>query len=404
MTADSPSPGTPRPSFTRNLVRGVGVVAVLAAATGGILTATRASDEGGAQEAPLPPSVTVAPPVVERVTDWRVYTGRFEAVERVDIRARVSGHLESIHFNDGQIIRKGDLLFVIDPRPFAAAVAQAGANLQRARSQLALATLELERGERLLPKNVITREAYDTRRVNRDVARAEVAAAQAALRAAELDLAYSKVHAPVTGRASSAQVDTGNLVNGDSGTGTVLTTIVSVDPIHFTFDVPESDYLAFAGALSDVAVAGRSPTLPPVGLHLHGETGWPHHGDLEFVDNQLDRQTGTIRLRASFANKDGLLLPGLFGEVRMATAPAYDALLVPESAIFSDQAAKLVLVVDDENTVQPRPVVLGPAHGDHRIVREGIGPDDRIIVSGLLRARPGGKVTPRPLEVADGGN
>ncbi len=341
------------------------------------------------------PPVGVARPLAREVTDWDEFTGRFEAVERIVVQAQVSGFLDSVHFDDGQLVRKGDLLFVIDPRPYQAVVDRARAELARAESQLVLAELDLARAQRLLASNAIAREEVDSRNATRNGAAADVEAAHAALRTAQLNLEFTRVTSPIDGRVSRALVDVGNLVVGGAGAATSLTTVVSIDPIHFVFDASEADYLRYvrSGARSPSEVAPEDRR--PVYVRLVDETEWTRRGIIDFVDNVFEQATGTIRVRARFANPDGLLVPGIFGRLRVAATEPYPALLVPDDAVVSDQSAKLLMVVGEDDVVQPRVVRLGPLYEGLRVIRSGIGADDRVIVDGLLRARPGGKVTPQ---------
>lgn len=338
---------------------------------------------------PPAPSVTVAHPELREVVDWDEYTGRFEAVEHVDIRARVAGYLESVHFRDGQLIKKGDLLFTIDPRPFEAAVARAEANLDRAKTQLALAGLELSRAERLVKKSMMSHEETDTRRTNRAATAAEVAAAEAELRTARLELGYARITAPISGRVSRRQIDVGNLIKVNDP----LTSIVTLDPMYFVFDASEAEYLEFVRQHGADGTPGTGSRPATVNLRLMDEDGWKHTGHLDFLDNQLDTETGTIRMRAVFKNTGGILLPGVFGRLRLAATAPYQALLIPDQAVLSDQSAKLVMTVAADGTVVPRPVQLGGLHEGQREVLSGVTASDRVIVKGLLRARPGTKVS-----------
>lgn len=338
------------------------------------------------------PQVSVAVPVRGKVTSYDEFTGRFEASEHVTVQSRVSGYLNSVHFQDGQLVKAGDLLYVIDPRPFEANVARAQAAVARAESQLTLGELELTRAERLLSTNAMAREEGDSRRATVRAAKADSDAAKATLRSASLELEFTRVTAPVSGRVSSTLVDVGNLVTGGAGAATVLTSIVSRTPIYFTFDVSEADYLSY---LRVSAAAGQSQDATrPVHVKLLGETEWTRIGELDFVDNQFDQATGTIRMRASFSNADGMLVPGIFGRLRMAASPEYEALMIPDRAILSDQSHRMVMVVGADDVVQPRRVEPGPLSSGLRVIHKGLEPGDRVIVDGLLRARPGAKVTP----------
>ena len=343
---------------------------------------------GAAQEAP---TVSVSTPEIRTLRTWATFTGRFDAVEHVDIRARVTGYLQSVHFEAGVHVDRGDLLFVIDPRPFEAALAHAEAEAKRARSRLELAEIDRERGERLLARDAIAREDVQTRQTESEIASAEVAAAEAALQQARLELDYTRIVAPVSGRVSSRNVDVGNLVHGDAELP--LTTLVTQDPIHFVFDVSETTYLEWSGH-DDSADPVVAPGLP-VQLKLLGAADWRYQGRLDFIDNRLDHQTATLRMRAEFDNPDGRLRPGQFGRLRVPTSAPHEAMLVPAAAIRTDQAAKTVFVVNADNVVETRLVETGALRGDMRIISNGLVADDRVIVSGLLHARPGATVDPR---------
>jgi len=338
-----------------------------------------------------PPPVTVARPLTATVVDHDEYTGRFEAVRQVEVEARVSGYLEEIHFVDGQLVAAGDLLYVIDPRPLEAAVARARAEVARAESVLTLAQLDLGRAEELLPEGATTQETVDTRRATRDTADANVAVALAELRTVELELSFTQITASIAGRVSSTNVDIGNLVSGGSAGTTVLTTIVSENPVHLVFDISEAAFLSYA-RLNGTGAEGFSADVE---LRLLDEAEFTRKGRLEFVDNAFDASTGTIRLRAIFDNPDGLLVPGLFGRLRLPASAPYEALLVPDRAIVSDQNDKLVMVVGADNVVMPQKVELGGMHGGLRVVRSGLATDALVVIDGLLMARPGAPVTPQ---------
>lgn len=345
---------------------------------------------------PVPPTVTVAHPLAKKITEWDEYTGRFDAVDDVELRARVSGYLESVHFKDGQIVKKGDLLFVIDPRPFQIAVDQAKADLAGARARQQLAAIELERAAQLLGASNVSRSTYDQRLQEKESADAAVAAADAALRKAELDLEYTQITAPIDGRTSNRRVDVGNLVLSDGTGPTLLTTIVSLDPIYFVFDVSEADYLRYQRLDREGRRQSSRDVPNPVYVRLADERGWPRQGHMDFVDNVVDRSTGTIRARAVFANPDYALTPGVFGRLRLLGSGEHEVIMIPDEAVVSDQARKLVMTVAADGTVQPRPVTLGPIVDGLRIVRDGLTADDTVVINGLLRARPGAKVTAQP--------
>jgi RND family efflux transporter MFP subunit len=344
---------------------------------------------------PPPPVVTVANPDKQTVIDYDEYVGRFVAVDSVEVRARVSGYLERVHFEDGQIVKQGDLLFTIDQRPFQNALEQAKANLAQARANLAFAEGDLERASQLVRDKTITQQTYDQRTQAKRVAQASVAAQEAAVAQATLDLTFTEYRAPVAGRIGDRRVSVGNLVTGGtSGNTTLLASIVSIDPIRFEFTFDEASYLRYERAgTSAKDVASRSAV--PVTLKLIDEADFLHEGHMDFVDNVIDRATGTIRGRAVFPNPKGVLTPGMFARVRVAGSAPYAALLVPDTAIGTDQARKFLLTVGADGTVVQKNVILGQLVGTLRVIKDGIGPDDRVIVNGIMRARPGQKVTPQ---------
>ena len=343
--------------------------------------------------APAAPSVTVARPLQKMITEWDEYTGRFVAVERVEVRARVSGFVDLVDFNEGQMVKQGDRLFVIDPRPYKLAVEQAKADLERAKAKLELASLDVQRAAPLVRGNTITEREFDTRKANERDAAGQVGSAEAALKQAELNLEWTEVRAPISGRISDRRIDAGNLVTGGPTGATLLTVIVSIDPIHFAFDGSEADFLHYMR----LAAAGARPSSRdvqnPVAVRLADETEFKHHGQMNFVDNVLNTRTGTIRGRAVFENKDGFLTPGFFGRLRLFGGE-HEALLIPDSAIASDQSRKIVFTVADDGTVGTKLIEPGPIVEGLRVIRSGLAPTDRIVIDGLQRARPGQKVTP----------
>ena len=345
------------------------------------------------------PAVDVAAPIVKTVREWDQYTGRFQAVNRVEIRARVSGYLKSIHFGDGQLVKEGDLLFVIDPRPFEADLAAAKAGVESAKAELKLADAELKRGEELLRRKVTAEAEVERRRAQRDIATAKALEAAANARTAELNLSFTNVRAPAGGRVSDRRVDVGNLVSGGSAGATLLTTLVGLDPIHFVFDASERAYLKYArlNASGQGAVSRSGPN--PVYVRLADETGWPHRGVMNFVDNELGQETGTIRGRAVLPNPNGFLQPGMFGEVRLLGSRAYPAVLVPDSAILSDQATKIVMAVDAAGKVSARVVEIGPMIDGLRVIRKGLTGEEKIVVNGVQRAGPGAEATATVTEI-----
>jgi RND family efflux transporter MFP subunit len=348
------------------------------------------------QAAAPPPQVTIAKPSSKMIADQDEYVGRFVAVESVEVRARVPGYLEAIHFQDGQMVKAGDLLFTIDRRPFQIALAQAQASLAQAKATLAFAESDLVRAQGVAIGSVITQQTFDQRTQAKRSAEAAVAAQQAAERQAALDLEFTELRAPVSGRIGDRRVSMGNLVTGGtSGSTSLLATIESIDPIRFEFTLDEASYLRYGDLATDRTGANRGLTLP-VKLKLLGEPAFSHEGKMDFVDNAIDRSSGTIRARAVLPNPDGRFTPGMFARVRMAAAPAKDELLVPDAAIGAEQARKFVLVVDAENVARPKYVTLGPVVDGLRVVTQGLTPDDNVIINGLMRARPGAKVTPQP--------
>jgi membrane fusion protein, multidrug efflux system len=346
-----------------------------------------------ATAAPPAPSVTIARPVQKLITEWDEYTGRFAAVETVEVRARVSGFVDSIHFNEGQMVKRGDLLFIIDRRPYEIAVEQAKADVERAKAKLEVASLDVQRATPLVRSQSLTEREFDTRKAAERDAAGQVGSAEAALKQAQLNLEWSEVRAPTTGRISDRRVDAGNLITGGQTGATLLTVIVSIDPIHFLFDGSEADFLRYLR----LAAAGARPSSRdvqnPVSVRLADETDYAHQGRMDFVDNALNAKTGTIRGRAVFENKDGLLTPGFFGRLRLFGGE-HDALLVPDSAIASDQSRKIIFTVAADATVATKLVELGPIVDGLRVIRSGLAATDRIVIEGLQRARPGQKVTP----------
>jgi multidrug efflux system membrane fusion protein len=351
------------------------------------------------QAAPPPPSVTVAKPVKRTVADYDEYVGRFVAVNSVEVRARVSGYLDGVHFKDGQQVKQGDLLFTIDKRPFQNSLNQAQANLTLARSNLAFTEADLARGQELVRDKTITQQIFEQRSQAFRNAQAAVAGAEAAVRQAELDLEFTELRSPINGRIGDRRVSPGNLVTGGAGGNTtLLATVVSTDPIYFEFTFDEASYLRYERVPpsgGDQSVASRNAGAE-LALKLIDEKDFDHPGRMDFTDNVIDRSTGTIRGRGVFANANGVFTPGMFGRVRVPGSPLYEALLLPDSAIGTEQARRFVLTVNADNTVVSKFVTVGQTTSDGlRVIKDGIGPDDRVIVNGLLRARPGQKVTPQ---------
>ncbi len=348
------------------------------------------------QAAPPPPAVTVAKPTRQTVTDFDEYVGRFVAVDMVEMRARVSGYLDKVHFQDGQIVKQGDLLFTIDRRPYETTLAQIKAALAQARANLAFAESDLARGQQLVRDKTITEQTFDQRTQAKRVAEASVAAQEAAVRQAELDLQFTELKAPVGGRIGDRRVSEGNLVTGGTGTTTLLATIVSIDPIRFEFTFDEASYLRYerlATGGPDAASRGKGVK---VSLRLIDEPDFAHEGTVDFVDNVIDRSSGTIRGRAQMPNPKGLFTPGMFARVRVPASVPYDALLVPDVAIGSEQVRKFVMVVGQDNTATQKYVTLGQiVSGGLRVIKDGLSADDSVVVNGLARIRPGIKVAPQ---------
>lgn len=344
---------------------------------------------------PPPPQVTVSKPVKKLVTDYDEYVGRFVAVDFVEVRARVSGYLDAVHFQDGQLVKKGDPLFTIDPRTFKAALDQARASLVQAEANLAFADSNLKRAKRLVEGTTITQQTLDERIQAKHVGEATVAAAKAAVLRAELDLEFTGLKAPVSGRIGDRRVAPGNLVTGGTGGNTtLLATIASIDPIRFEFTFDEASYLRYLRHAQRVDPNGSELKFA-VKLKLIDEPGFTHEGTMNFVDNVIDSSSGTIRGRAEFANPNGRFTPGMFGRIQLSPSAPAEALLVPDTAIGTEQVRKYVMAVNAENVAQPKYVTLGPLVDDLRVITDGLSPDDRVIVNGLMRVRPGSKVTPQ---------
>jgi RND family efflux transporter MFP subunit len=328
--------------------------------------------------------------------EWADFTGQFEARESVEVRPRVSGYLESINFTDGQLVKKGDLLFVIEPRPFELALETAKAQQLQAEAQLQLAKAQLERTAQLRKNDYATQETYDERLAQVNIATASRDAAIAAVNQAQLNLDYTRVTAPVSGRMGRHEVSVGNLIiGGTGGTTTLLTTIVSLDPIWLSFNVSEGDGMTYKRLVQKGEIKSPRDNEVEVQGQLMDEKHWTLKGTIDFVDNQYDRSSGTIRVRAAFPNPNLFITPGQFGRVRVPMSQLRPTLLVPDAAVVTDQSVKMLFTVAPDGTVVPKPVELGPVTDDNlRVIRSGITADDVVIINGLLRARPGQKVTP----------
>jgi len=347
---------------------------------------------------PPPPAVTVAEPVKRTVVDYDEYVGRFIAINSVEVRARVSGYLEAVHFTDGQLVKQGDLLFTVDKRPFQNTLDQARANLASASSNQSFAEADLARGQQLVRDKTITDQTFEQRAQAARNARAAVAANEAAVRQAELDIEFTDLRAPIAGRIGDRRVSPGNLVTGGTGGNTtLLATIVSSEPIRFEFTFDEASYLRYERLAKGNAELTKSRGDGiAVAIRLIDESDFDHAGRLDFVDNVIDRATGTIRGRGVLENPNGLFTPGMFGRIRVPGSEPYEGLLIPDAAIGTEQTRKFVLVAGPDDTVAQKYITLGQSTPDKlRIIKSGLGPDDRVIVNGLMRARPGQKVTPQ---------
>jgi multidrug efflux system membrane fusion protein len=356
-----------------------------------------------AAAAPSPPLVTVAQPVRRIITEWDEFTGRFEAVEEVQVRARVGGFVTNVEFKDGDMVHTGDLLYLIDSRPFEAVMTQARGQLADARAKAELAKRELDRGLTLVQTSAVSEQVVDQRRQALQAAHAAETIAEGSLTAAQLNVDFTHVVAPITGRVSRHLVSVGNLVQGsDTGTSTLLTTIVSMDPIYIYFDVDEATYLKNNKLWFEGKRPSSRDTPNPVQVTLTGETKPSHEGKMDFLDNRLDKSSGTLRSRAVIPNKDLSILPGQFGRVRLIGSLPHEALLIPDTAIATDQSRKIVFVVKDDDMVEARAVELGPLDDGLRLIRTGLKPEDRVIIEGIQRARVGAKVAPHKDEIVGG--
>jgi membrane fusion protein, multidrug efflux system len=343
--------------------------------------------------APPPPPVTIAKPITKEIIEWDEYTGRTDAVESVDIRPRVSGYIDNITFRAGDRITKGDLLFVIDPRPYQAALDQAKAQLRQAEANQQLHDANFARQDRLRQSGVIAKEDYDTALSNKNQAVAQVLSNSAAVELAKLNLTFTQITSPISGRISREQVTVGNLVQADS---TLLTNVVSVDPIYAYFNVDERSVLKYQQLVRTGKLPDARSASVPVYLQLENETGFPHQGVIDFINNQFNSSTGTLQVRGVFPNANAFLTPGAFVRVRVAAGPMHEAILVTDRAVGTDQGTKFVLVIDDKNVVGVKPIELGPEVEGLRVVRSGLAGDEQIIINGIVNARPGSKVNPQP--------
>jgi len=378
------------PARTRRLRRVAWIALPVLAIAGGYAWTHRAPAPAAAMPTPV---VQVAAPLQREVTLWDDYIGRFEASRSVEVRPRISGQITAIHFKDGEIVKAGQPLFTIDPRPFAAALAETRAGVATARSDLALARADLDRALRLVDIDGVSKSEVDRLRARVQAAGASLAANQARVQARALDVEFATVRAPISGRISNRRVDAGNLVSpGDGATGTLLTTINALDPIYFSFDGSEALFLKAKRAGTEAGA--------PVEIKLQDENAYRWKGRIDFTDNGLDPRSGTIRARAVLENKDMFLTPGMFGNMRLSTGGRTKALLVPDTAVQTDQTRKLLLVVGKDGTVVVKPVELGPVVDGLRVIRSGLAATDRVIISGAQMAVPGKKVDAQPGRIA----
>jgi RND family efflux transporter MFP subunit len=349
-----------------------------------------------AAQAPPPPTVTVAKPVKKEIVEWLYFTAQTQAVDTVAIIPRVTGYIDNITFKEGDIVDFGDLLFIIDPRPYQAALDQAKGQLQQAVAQQKLDDANLARANDLLAKKVIAKQDYDTTAAQKYVADAQVVASQAAVESAQLNLDFTQIRSPIHGKIGAQLVNRGNLVQAN---GTQLTTIVSIDPIYAYFYVDERSILRYQEAVK----AGKMPTAKqatlPVWLQFENEQGYPHAGVIDFINNSFDPSTGTLQLRGRFPNQDGFMLPGAFGSVRVAGSPKYEAVLVADRAIGSDQDQKYVVVVQPDGLTKYQRVELGPIVNGLRVVQSGLQGDETVVVEGIGKVRPNSKVSAEPTDM-----
>ena len=382
-------------SMTRNRLFAMATAVVVAAGgglyalRGGEISLTNAQAAAPAQ-APAT-EVDVAPVVAKTIVDWQSYSGRLEAIDHVDIRPLVPGTIVAVHFKDGALVKKGDPLFTIDPRPYVAEVDRATAQIAAAKARTAYTSADAARAQRLLADNAIAKRDFDQKQSDALEATANLKAAQAALETAKINLAYTHIVAPVAGRVSRAEMTVGNIVSTGAN-APLLTTLVSVSPIYASFDVDEQTYLRYLSHDTSHAV--------PVSLGLANETGYSRTGQIASVDNRLDTSSGTIRVRARFDNSDNVLLPGLYARIRVGGGAPHPAVLIDDAAIGTDQDRKYVMVVDKDNHVQYRAVTLGEQHDGLRVITQGLAPGERIVVSGLQRVRPQDVVKPNPVVMA----
>jgi len=382
-------------TVTPRLILGIGLAAVAGLNAG--------CSSSAQPKAPAPVEVSVAEVICKQLGDSDEFTGRLEAVNAVEVRPRVSGYLQSVHFKEGAVVRQGELLFQIDPRPFQAEVDRLKGDLSQARAQRSRAQSDFERAERLHNNDGMSAEEYDRRAAVRNEAEARIASTEGALRGAELNLEFTRVTAPITGRVGRADITEGNLVESGATQAKPLTTLVSLDPIYVYFDVDEQTYLKYARVTQSHGTSSHD-LRSAAQLGLADEDGFPHVGQVSFVDNQVSSSTGTIRLRATFANKNFALTPGLFARIRLQGGWVHGGCLAKDEAVVTDLNQKYVFVLGKNNTLAYRPVKLGPMAEGLRVVRDGLHEGDVIVVNGLQRVRPGDAVTPKKVSMATPSN
>lgn len=349
-----------------------------------------------AQNEPQGLPVEVSYPIFEKITEWDEYTGRFEASNRVEVRARVSGYIDNVSFKDGQSVNKGDVLFTIDQRPFKIALNQARASYGQAQARLTIARDNYERVQSLRESGAVSAEEYDNRKQALAGAKASLQLAKASVDNAKLNLEFTKVKAPISGRVSRDMVNEGNLIDGGSSNSTLLTTIVATSPIHFYFRGSEADYLKYSRLAQNGERSSSRSTANPVLLKLQDEDDYVHEAVMDFVDNEIDRSTGTIEGRATLENKDGLIEPGMFGKARLLGSAEHEAILIPDEIVGTNQSVRFVYVVGTDNTVTTKNIELGPLHTNGmRIVRNGLSPNDLLVTNNIQKIRPGALVSPK---------
>ena len=371
---------------------------------GGIVLISVSCDPAKAPQttaaAPAPPAVTVSRPVQREVRDWDEYAGHLQSPETANIQARVSGFIEEAPFHEGALVKKGDVLYVIDARPFKADLDNKKAAVAKDNAQLTLADADLKRSDSLLKSKAVSQGDYDTANARYQQAQAQLAADQAGVQVAELNLEWTKVTAPISGRVSRMYVTIGNLVNGGAGQATLLTTVVSVDPMYCVVPVPERIFLKYQAITAEDSKMNIRDAKIPCFIQLENETNFPHKGVIDFIDNNVDTNTGTIQLRGVIPNGDGMLTPGVFARMRITHSKPYQTLLIPDMAVGTEQNERYILIVGKDDIVESRPVKLGRTFGNLRSITEGLKPDDRVVVNGMQQARPGAKVAPKEIAVS----